>query len=255
MLKTLGVVEVRSDQATAPSSREHLLDRKFAGQGLLEWVTRRMTDALLLEHVVVLAGCAEKAHHLAKRLPADVQVFSDPDATDSISCYAAVLRHYRADAAVRVSIDNPFVDPALIDRLVAKAESYRYCDYMSYCSARGKPALLARIGVLAEWCKAEAVFRADELAETPRDRQDTCRFLHSHPELFQLRLVPIPEQLDREDVRLLLEVEEDWDHAQMILEALGRDNLDYQGIADLLYQHPGMRARMAALNQGSTGTF
>ncbi len=143
----------------------------------------------------------------------------------------------------------------LIDRLVAKAESYHYCDYMSYCSSRGKPALLARIGVLAEWCKAEAVYRAEELAETPRDRQDTCRFLHSHPELFQLRLVPVPEQLDREDVRLLLEVEEDWDHAQMILEALGQDNLDYQGIANLLYQHPGMRARMAALNQSGAGAF
>jgi hypothetical protein len=48
---------------------------------------------------------------------------------------------------------------------------------------------------------------------------------------------------------LLLEVEEDWDHAQMILEALGPDNLDYQGIASLLNQHPGLRERMAALNQ------
>jgi spore coat polysaccharide biosynthesis protein SpsF len=255
MLKTLGIVEIRSDQATTGQSREQLLDRRFAGQSLLEWVTRRMTDALLLEHVVVTTDDDSRARVIAERLPADVQVFSGPNASDSISCYAAALRHYRADAAVRVSLDNPFVDPVLIDRLVAKAESYRYCDYMSYCSSRGKPALLARIGVLAEWCKAEAVFRADELAETPRDRRDTCRFLHSHPELFQLRLVPVPEQLDREDVRLLLEVEEDWDHAQMILEALGQDNLDYQGIANLLYQHPKMRARMAALNQSGAGTL
>jgi spore coat polysaccharide biosynthesis protein SpsF len=140
----------------------------------------------------------------------------------------------------------------MIDRLVAKAESYRFCDYMSYCSSHGKPALLARIGLLAEWCKAEAVYRADQLADRPDDRQDVCRFMHSHPELFQLRLVPVPERLDREDVRLLIEFEEDWDHAQMILEALGPDNLDYQGIADLLDQHPGIRARMAALNRSDT---
>jgi hypothetical protein len=51
-------------------------------------------------------------------------------------------------------------------------------------------------------------------------------------------------------VRLALEVEEDWDHAQMILEALGPDNLDWQRIASLLDEHPAIRERMAALNQG-----
>jgi hypothetical protein len=35
----------------------------------------------------------------------------------------------------------------------------------------------------------------------------------------------------------------------MILEALGPENLDYQGIANLLDEHPRLRERMAALNQ------
>jgi spore coat polysaccharide biosynthesis protein SpsF len=251
MLKTLGVVEVRANIATSASPGEYLLDRRFAGRSLLAWVTRRMTDALLLERVVVVAETGQ-ADMVARRVPPDVCVFVDSAASDAISRFSAVLREYDANAAVRVTLDNPFVDPAMIDRLVAKAESYRFCDYMSYCSSHGKPALLARIGLLAEWCKAEAVHRADQLADRPGDRQDVCRFMHSHPELFQLRLVPVPERLDREDVRLLLEFEEDWDHAQMILEALGPDNLDYQGIADLLDQHPGIRARMAALNRSGT---
>jgi spore coat polysaccharide biosynthesis protein SpsF (cytidylyltransferase family) len=251
MLKTLGVVEVRSDTPTSVSSRDHLLDRRFAGQSLLEWVTRRMTDALLLERVVVLVG-NRQADAIAPRVPLDVSVFVDPSVPDPMARFAAVLRQYDADAAVRVTLDNPFVDPALIDRLVARAESYRFCDYMSYCSSHGTPALLARIGVLAEWCRARAVYRADQLADRSEERQDVCRFIHAHPELFQLRLVPVPERLDREDVRLLLESEEDWDHAQMILEALGPDNLDYQEIANLLDQHPGMRERMAALNRAGT---
>jgi spore coat polysaccharide biosynthesis protein SpsF (cytidylyltransferase family) len=50
-------------------------------------------------------------------------------------------------------------------------------------------------------------------------------------------------------MRLRLEVEEDWDHAHIILEALGPENLDYQRIANLLDQHPAMRERMAALNR------
>jgi spore coat polysaccharide biosynthesis protein SpsF (cytidylyltransferase family) len=68
-------------------------------------------------------------------------------------------------------------------------------------------------------------------------------------------LVPVPEPLDREDLRLRLEVEEDWDHAQMILEALGPENLDYQRIASLLDSHPAMRERMAALNRQDSTSF
>lgn len=252
MLKTLGVVEVYGGRGIPNHSRECLSARRFGSQSLLEWVTRRMTDALLLEHVVVIACGAEQGRQISRRVPSDVSVFAASDSPDPVGRFAAALRAYEADAAVRVTLDNPFIDPVLIDRLVAKAESYRYCDYMSYCSARGKPALLAKIGVLAEWCKARAVHRADELATTSEERSDVCRFLHSHPELFQLRLVPVPTPLDREDVRLLLEVEEDWDHAQMILEALGPENLDYQGIASLLNEHPGLRERMAALNQLSS---
>ena len=249
MLKTLGVVEVYVGSGVPSHSRGCLSERRFGSQSLLEWVTRRMTDALLLEHVVVIACGDDFARQISRRVPSDVSVFSASDPPDPVGNFASALRFYDADAAVRVTLDNPFVDPVLIDRLVARAESYRYCDYMSYCSARGKPALMAKIGVLAEWCKARAVYRADELASNSEERSDVCRFLHSHPELFQLRLVPVPTPLDREDVRLLLEVEEDWDHAQMILEALGPDNLDYQGIASLLNQHPGLRERMAALNQ------
>ena len=252
MLKTLGVVEVYAGSDIPDHSRECISARRFGSHSLLEWVTRRMTDALMLEHVVVITCGDDYARQITRRVPSDVSVFAASESFDPVGRFAAALNAYEADAVVRVTLDNPFVDPVLIDRLVAKAESYHYCDYMSYCSARGKPALMAKIGVLAEWCKASAVHRADELASDRHERSDVCRFLHSHPELFQLRLVPVPTPLDREDVRLLLEVEEDWDHAHMILDALGPENLDYQGIASLLNEHPGLRKRMAALNQVSS---
>jgi spore coat polysaccharide biosynthesis protein SpsF len=214
-----------------------------------------MTEALLLEHVVVVVSGADNARRIGGWLPTDVTVFSAPSDLDPLARFAAALRKSDADACVRVTLDNPFVDPVLIDRLVAKAESYRFCDYMSYCSAGGKLALLARVGMIAEWCRSAAVIRADEIAQSQEERADACRFLQSHPELFQLRLVPVPEPLDREDLRLRLEVEEDWDHAQMILEALGPENLDYQRIASLLDSHPAMRERMAALNRQDSTSF
>jgi spore coat polysaccharide biosynthesis protein SpsF len=249
MLKNLGIVEVIPQNAVSAHSQETVAVRRFAGQSLLEWVTRRMTEALLLDHVAVVVPGAEQAQRLADWLPADMSVFvADPDA-DAISRLSAAVRQYQPAAIVRVDLENPFVDPAMIDRLVSRAESYGYCDYMGYCSTRGGSALLAQLGVLAEWCRADAVLLADEKATDPADRRHLTRFIYSRPEIFQLRLLPVPTPLDRHDLRLSLEVEEDWDHAQLILDALGPENLDWQRITNLLDEQPAIRERMAALNR------
>ncbi len=77
-------------------------------------------------------------------------------------------------------------------------------------------------------------------------------YIYSHPEKFTLRQIPAPDEIDREDVRLTVDIEEDWDHALVIYEALGPERLDWQRIARLLDHQPAMRRRMAALNRVHT---
>ena len=52
-----------------------------------------------------------------------------------------------------------------------------------------------------------------------------------------------------DDLRLKIDFEEDWEHAQVIFEALGPDEWDWQRIADLLDSQPALRKRMAVLNR------
>ncbi len=248
MLKNLGIVEVPSKNHSPGGGGRRFAVRRFAGQTLLEWVTRRMTEALLLDHVAVVTD-SEHGSQLTNSLPVDLSLFiSDPE-HDSVTRLAAAVRHYQPGAIVRVDLEHPFIDPAMIDRLVARAESYGCCDYMGYCSTRGGSALLAQLGVLAEWCRADAVLLADQKATQTTERAHLTRFIYSRPDVFQLRLLPVPKPLDRSDLRLSLSVEEDWDHAQLILDALGPENLDWQRITDLLDEQPAIRERMATLNR------
>ncbi len=250
MFKNLGIVEVLPQKSPKAHSKEIVAMRKFAGHSLLEWVARRMTDSLLLDHVAVVVSGTQQAERLSEALPSDVSVYIADPGADAISRLAAAVRYYEPQAVVRADLDHPFVDPAMIDRLVARAESYRFCDYIGYCSTRGGSVLLTRLGVLAEWCRADAVLLADEKARDPEERDHLTRFIYSRPDVFQLRLLPLPKALDRDDLRLSLEVEADWEHAQMILDALGPENLDWQHIAHLLDEQPALRERMAALNRG-----
>lgn len=242
MLNTLGVVEVRDERGT-----DWRISRKLGGKSILEWVVRRATDCQRLDAVVVL--CDRPLEDAVRQLvPPDVEVMSLAQ-SDPLAATVAVLRRLRARALVHICADNPFNDPVLIDRLVTTADAHPRCDYIGYCRGDGRPAILTHLGVFAEWCSAEALRRADREATRPADRRHVTTYLYGHPELFNVRLVPLPAELDREDLRLGIDGEEDWENAQTIYEGLATDEWDWQRIADLLAGQPALRKRMAVLNR------
>ncbi len=245
MLKTLGIVDAcfRSPAARSGASR------KLGGKSVLEWVVRRVTDCQQLSGVIVVVSDDPENQFVSKLVPADVPVYA-PRKPDPLGCLAAALGEYPAEAAVRIGTAYPFVDPQLIDRLVIAAEARAEWDYVGYCSRDGRPAILSPAGVYVEWFRPEALRRAVRRARETLDREQPTRYLYSHPEKFRVRLIPVPEQIDREDVRLRVDMEEDFDHAVAIFEALGPE-LDYQRIADLLHHQPALRSRMAAINRAA----
>jgi len=250
MSTTLGVVEAfpPPGQALPDVGSSSLVNRRFGDKSLLEWVVRRVTDASQLSQVVVVCEDVPLGLEVEPIVPPDVAIFTSK-LTDPLSRFCAATDYFSADAAVRVRVGSPFIDPVLIDRLVNSARSGSAADYVSYCSSDGRPVALSRFGVLAEWCRTAAIERADQEATDPLDRQEVTRYLCRHPELFSLRLIPVPEQLDRDDLRLGINLEEDWEHAQIIYDALGPESLEWQAIAGLLDQQPGIRAKMATLNR------
>jgi spore coat polysaccharide biosynthesis protein SpsF (cytidylyltransferase family) len=231
---------------------EQFLQRQLLGKTLLEWIVRRATESQRLNGVIVVAGPGDAERRLAALVPSDVPVFFS-DAPDTLAACVQALAHYRCEAVVLIEADAPFLDPALIDRLVTNSVAHPECDYISYRLSGGAPIEMSKIGVFAQWCKSDALRKAERKARLADERNEPAKFLYSHPELFQLRLLPSPAELDRGDVRLRVTCEEDWDHAIAIAEALGPDALEWQRIAHLLHEQPALRERMAVLNQAEHG--
>lgn len=244
MLNSLGIVEARPGL----NPRRGKVARRLGGKPLLEWVVRRLTDCQRLDQVIVLVGCGLDEQFVSELVPPDVPVFAG-HGPDMLARYQAALQAYPAESVVRIGADSPFVDPVLVDRLVNTADEHPECDYIGYCRRDGFPGILASVGIFAEWCRASALLRVAREASSAAERQQPMHYLFSHPETFAVRLIPAPPGLDRDDVRLAIESEEDWEHAQTIYEALGPEALDWQRIAGLLEQQPALRSRMAVLNR------
>jgi spore coat polysaccharide biosynthesis protein SpsF len=244
MLRNLGIVQASFH---LPHFRAKAT-RRLGGRSLLEWVVRRVTDSLHLSGVIVAVCDPDDCEAVSHLVPKDVPVFCC-EGSDSLERFAKVLEQCPSEAVVRVLGDNFYIAPDLIDRLVTTGESHPNCDYVSYSLRDGRPAILSPVNVYAEWFRSSALQKANRLARDPLDREHVTRYIYSHPEKFNIRLTPAPTEIDRDDVRLTMDIEEDWDHAIAMYEALGPELFDWRGIANLLSHQPAMRSRMAVLNR------
>ena len=244
MVKTRGIVDACYGSRCAGSKAA----RKLGGKSVLEWVVRRATDCQKLGGVIVVTRDTPENRFVSDLVPTDVPVFFGSQA-DGLGCLAAALEQFQAEAVVRICPDCPFLDPMLIDRLVINAEERPDCDYVTYCLRNGRPAILSPVGVYDEWFRTSALRRAAHKARSPSDRENVTRYVHAHPEKFEIRLIRAPAQIDRDDVRLTVDIEEDWENTLAIFDALGPDGLEWQRIADLLDHQPALRQRMAVLNR------
>jgi spore coat polysaccharide biosynthesis protein SpsF len=194
-------------------------------------------DAQRLSQIVVVAGDDPLTRCLADLAPSDVRTFVSR-AEDALGRLADVAREFAPEAIVRLSVSTPFVDPVLLDRLITVGLSDDECDFVGYRFGDGRPAVESKMGVFSEWCRSKAILRADREARHPADRQQPTHYLHGHPEKFSLRFLPAPVKLDRDDLCLAIHDEEDWEHVELILDALGPESLDWQYIMALLDRHP-----------------
>lgn len=248
MSMTLAVVDTVEVPSTQPSRRRTVLlaQRRFGNATLLQWIVRRISDAQHVDQVVVLAS-EEEAEGLNRTLPSDATVIAT-SCSDALARLNGAVEEFGAFAAVRVQLSSPLVDPGLIDRLTITAKHHIGLDYVGFCSRGGVPAIRLHLGLFAEWIRAGAISTASRLAVERHDRDEPTRFVLSHPELFQMRFMPIPEAIDRPDFRLAVDSEDDWEHLHAIYEELGPERLDWQRIAGLLDHQPDLRKQMAALN-------
>ncbi len=116
----------------------------------------------------------------------------------------------------------------------------------------GSSATIKSLSFRFNFCRKDlttALFKATRHAKYPDEREHVTKYIYSHPEKFNIRLIPAPIEIDRDDVRLTVDEEEDWDHVLTIYEALGPEKMDWRRIANLLDHQPALRSRMAALNR------
>ena len=209
--------------------------KTIAGKPLLGYLIERVKAARLADQVVVAttsAAADSKIVDFCHQTHTAVFVGEEQDVLDRY--YRAALA-FKADIVVRITGDNPLIDPQVIDSAI---EYYiGHASEVDYVSNMRPPCTYPR-GMDVEVFSWEALERIQTLALAPEEREHVTLYFYEHPEQFKIGSVAHAQDLSR--YRWTVDTEQDLRHVSLLLTALYPANplFTIQDLAAQLEIHP-----------------
>jgi spore coat polysaccharide biosynthesis protein SpsF len=144
---------------------------------------------------------------------------------DVLARFIAAARAATAEAVVRVSGDSPLIDPAVVDRVVARFQDGG-CDLATNVHPRSFPK-----GQSVEVITRAALERAAAATTDPEDHEHVTRYFYRHTDVFRIRNVAAPRDLSA--VQFSVDTEADLTLVRRMVGAMDRPHWTY-GLDELL---------------------
>lgn len=222
MTRVVAILQARMGSARLPGK----VLAPIAGRPMLEHIVRRARAATTLDEVVVATSVRDDdtpVADLALRVGAQALRGSEHDV---LSRFREAARLHAADVVVRLTGDNPLIDPAFIDHVVA-----------SYLNAASPVAYVDTTtsatwpyGLSVEVVDRVAIDRADVEARDPDDREHVTRWIRARPDLFPA--LHLRADRDDSDLRWTVDLPEDLEHVRSLYTQLrlGEQFLDHREV-------------------------
>jgi len=140
-------------------------------------------------------------------------------------------KKFNADLIIRLTSDNPLVNPKIIDNLINLCKN-SHCDYASNCLHLTYPYGYST-------CEIFTFSTLTKLYETQKDPQSlehVTYFITKNPNLFNIQEINAPKNLSRPSWKLSVDTIEDYIIMQKIFSSLYQENsfIDYPTLVEFL---------------------
>ncbi len=212
MSRVVAVIQARRGSKRLPDK----VLAPLAGTPVIEHVVTAAKAASRLDDVVLATTSTARDDALAEiggRL--GVRVFRGSE-DDVLGRFVGALDGDPAQVIVRLTGDNPLLDPAVIDSVVQhflEADT----DYASNMIHRSWPR-----GLDTEVLSRAVLERADREGRDPEHREHVTLYVRTHPELFRLENVTASPEETWPELRLSIDTPEDRALLERVFDALHR---------------------------------
>jgi spore coat polysaccharide biosynthesis protein SpsF len=217
-----------------------LLD--LAGEPMLSRVVRRLRRAKRLDEVVVATTTETRDDALESFCQEHGFACFRGNENDVLDRYYSAAQAHRADVVVRITSDCPFIEPEIVDRVIAELEAAD----VDYASNIGMPRTFPR-GLDTEvlpWRTLERIWKEDT---NPAWREHVTQYIHKRPELFRTRNVR--NDTDLSHLRWTVDTPEDFAFASRVYEHFEHDEFSWGDVLAVLDRHPEWNELNRAIEQ------
>lgn len=214
-----------------------------AGEPMIVRQIERIRKSALIDTLVVATSVDVSDDPLADLLASRGLVVRRGPLANVYQRFAEVVDEFNPQTVVRLTGDNPLVDPSVID-LVISAHLASGSDYSSNSLVRTFP-----YGLDVECMTAEAFRRLGAVALTDEEKEHVTLGLYRRPEYFSL--TPVTQSHDHSELRWTVDYPDDLEFVREVYGSLHTSNPDFgqEDVVALIASRPELRRTVGGLAQ------
>jgi len=159
------------------------------GKPLIWHVVDRLRHAQKIDKIIIATTVSPKDDRIEEWCKENGVDFFRGSEENVLNRYYSASEAFPSDYVVRITADDPFKEPAVIDAVINKLIEEGY-DYVTNNLPPSFPE-----GLDCEAFKKSALDRSEKEAETAFEREHVTQYIYHHPEIFKIGNVSNPENL------------------------------------------------------------
>ena len=200
------------------------------GKPILEHIINFLKHSKLTDQIIVATSNLtddDKIEELSKTLGIDCY---RGDANDVLGRYYECAKLFKGDLIVRITADNPLIDPNLVDEIILLCKT-SHCDYASNMIHQTYP-----VGYLVEAMTFKILEKVFQNDNDPLSREHVTYSIRKNPHIYNVKEVFAPLEISRPDWRLTVDYIEDYMLITEIFSKLYNDSsfISYREVVEFI---------------------
>ena len=221
------IVQARMGSSRFPGKVMMKIDDKYP---VIYYVIEQLKHCNFLDEIVVATTVLKEDNVIENYIrKKDIQCFRG-SALDVLDRYYQCAKHFSFSVVVRITSDNPLVDPEIIDKMIALFKTNDY-DYVSNEQPTTFP-----LGYAVEVFSFSALETAWKKAELPSEREHVTPYFYKNKEVF--KQINFANSTNLSSMRCTLDTKYDYNLIKKIIHKINHRPILLNDVLKLFEKEP-----------------
>lgn len=232
------IIQARTGSTRFPKK---VIKKIYENKNILDLIIENLKT---LNKKIVLATTSKKKDSIITQIAKKHSIdFFCGEENNVLKRYIRAAEKFGISKIIRVTGDNIFIQPDLIKPLIDLEKTN--IEYATY-RINNKNVILTHWGLFSEYVTLDALKKVFEKTKSQKYLEHVTYYIYTHPGNFNIKYFEVPKILNRTDIRLTIDIKEDFEICKKIVHNLEKNKLDwnYEKILNFVLKNPDILLQM-----------